>query len=155
MAVKIKGARKLRKTLHQLPRKTQKRVIARGVAGAAKEASRRIKAATPINTEQWNIPNRLLRRSIGRKRKGYQATGTAFEVIGPRNDAKFYVAVRGRSTGSQTGVQFVPMTRVAQFVERDEPFMRPAIDSARSQLLKTMERDIRTEVLKAAQEARR
>lgn len=155
MAVKIKGARALRKTLHTLPRTVQKRVLARGVAGAAKEANRRIKAATPIHTEQWNIPNRMLRRSIGRKRKTYQATGTAFEVIGPRNDAKFYVAIRGRSNGSQSNVQFVPMTRVAQLVEKDAPFIRPVIDSSRSQLLKTMERDIRAEVLKAAQEARR
>ena len=154
MAVKIKGARELRKTLHQLPRKVQKRVLARGVAGAAKEANRRIKSATPIQTESWGIPNRLLRRSIGRKRKTYQATGTAFEVIGPRNDPKFYVAVRGQRGATQTNVQFVPMTRVAQFVEKDDPFMRPAIDTMKSKLMKTMESDIRTEVMKAAQEAK-
>lgn len=163
MAVKIKGARRMQKTLSKLPRTVQRRTMSRGIAGSASEASKRLKRAAPTTHDLlpygkfgvFQIPDKLLRKSIGRRRKTYQKTGTVFEVVGPRNDPKFFVVIRGRSSERGDSFRFVPMTRVAAIIEKNSPWARPAIDAMRQPLLRKMQEDIRKEIKAAAREAKR
>jgi hypothetical protein len=163
-AMKIRGGKRLQKTLQKLPRGVQSRTIRRGISGAAKEANKQLKKAAPKQPgifpygpyAVFQLQDKQLSKSIGRKRKSYQKTGTIFEVIGPRNDPKYFVVIRSVSTsGGRSKVQFVPITRVAALVEKYEPWARPAIDRMSSGLIRRMTEDIRKEIKAAAREARR
>lgn len=129
MKASLVGDKALLRLIERMPSRMRRTVARKALRGPAGEMSKAMKAAAPVDTEAYGIPDKLLRRSIGRRRKTYQS-GVVVEVVGPSN--------RIRLPNGQ------PITRRAQFVERGtrdlpaNPFLRRTAASNGPQVLRQM-----------------
>jgi HK97 gp10 family phage protein len=133
--VKITGLREMQRTLDRLPRELIKSSESAVLRAGAKPIEKAAKAKVPVGTG-------LLKKSIGNRVK--KVDGSTSARIGPRTGFK------GRSLGmkkNKAGVaseKFADPNKYSHLVEFGssrspaQPFIRPAIKAAQSQVMDAM-----------------
>ena len=106
------GEKELLKELERLPLKVRRQgmrsAVSAGATPVLRAAKRKVKVVTGV-----------LKRSLGRRATTDRRTGEPVVIVGPRT----------RYSETVDGVQKIP-NMYAGKVEREQPFMRPAFDTA-------------------------
>ena len=164
----IEGDKKLMHLLSRLPDQVFARVVGKATAKAATPVSRTAKRLAP---KQFGI----LRKSIGKKTVKYRRTQTVLTYVGPRLGFKqmapdgryrnpvFYAhlmegghnIVRAGSLGQQRsakGDRLIRAKGTGQIIGRvaAQPFMRPAYERNRAEILRIFRQELGTGIRREA-----
>lgn len=159
VTVKVEGLRELEKALRELPRATAKRVMVRALKEAAKPLIADASANAPVLTG-------ALKDSINvssRKPKGAKGPGSvafAAAMAGGASRAQAGQAARAANAANRGGSVevYVGPGRNPQAIFQEfgtskhppQPFMRPAWDSTKQQVVDSIKAALGDEIMKAA-----
>lgn len=158
LTVRVEGLKELEKALRELPRATAKNVMVRALKQAAKPLVASASADAPVLTG-------ALRDSINvssRKPKGAKGPGAAAfaaAMAGGASRAQAGQAARAANRGSGGSVEvYVGPGRHPQAVFQEfgtskhppQPFMRPAWDATKQQVVDSIKAALGDEIMKAA-----
>ena len=148
-----KGLQKLLEKLSTLPKKVQKKTLNKAIAAGNRIILGAAKARVRRRTG-------MLARALGQRVKIYRSGGVVVGITGPRTG---YVKTRTGRKATALAKRFaaagVKPTKYAHLVEQGHsgphpapayPFLRPAFDSTRGQVLDAMSRIIQDGILEAA-----
>ena len=82
----------------------------------------------------------LLKKSIGKKVKTYRQDGVVWVAVGPRSGFEEHI----------DGVVVKNPVKYAHLVEGHNPFMRRAFDTTKGEVLRIMEKELRSNIEKEA-----
>lgn len=131
--LKLTGDKDLIKRLKRLGSTVARRVVRQSTTAALTPMVKAMRREAPKDTG-------TLKKSIGKVVRTYRRSGVVWGAVGPR---------KGFETANPDGSARIP-TKYAHLVERHNPFMRRAFDSTSSQVLRTMVREVRKRIEKAA-----
>lgn len=135
--VEIEGARELDAALAQLPAATGKAVMRRALTKAARLTASRARAYAPVETGNLRESITITPRLNRRQSRGQPKAGDVAIYVGP--------AVGKGAKGSHGHLLEFGTYKMAA-----RPFMRPAWESTKDQVLRTIQAELWAELRKAA-----